>query len=140
MFPTLYAQIGGLITENSVLVFTGNAELKEGYSESGEDAEDTVTLLAKSVLTPQQAEKDLATQDIPDENEKSLYIKVTEENAFRLDDALALAAATKGGAKILVYFEAEKKLRLATGKLARIDERLLAQLKAVMGDGNIAVK
>ncbi|MBR5278838.1 MAG: DNA polymerase III subunit alpha [Clostridia bacterium] len=140
VFPTLYAQIGGLITENSVLVFTGNAELKEGYSESGEDAEDTVTLLAKSVLTPQQAEKDLATQDIPDENEKSLYIKVTEENAFRLDDALALAAATKGGAKILVYFEAEKKLRLATGKLARIDERLLAQLKAVMGDGNIAVK
>ena len=69
-----------------------------------------------------------------------MYIKVTDENSFRLEDAIALASRTKGNSRILVYFEKDKKLRQAKDRSALITERLLRQLKEIMGEENIAVK
>ncbi len=139
VFPTLYAESGSKINENKVLVFVGNPELKETF---GNEAEDTVTLLLKSVLTPEEALETLAknTPKSEPEKEKSLYIKVTEYNSHRLDDAIALAAHFKGNSRILVYFEKEKRLCAAKGQSTLIDERLLRQLREIMGEENIAVK
>ena len=139
VFPTLYAESGNMIEENKVLVFTGNPEIKEVY---GEEGADNVTILLKSVQTPDEALKN-APKKPPVTNKaeaKSLYIKVTPENAFHLDDAVALASQSAGDSRILVYFEAEKRLAAAKGKTTNPTERLVNQLKALMGDENIAIK
>ena len=70
----------------------------------------------------------------------SLYIKVTQRNALRLDDALAIASETRGGSRILVYFEDTKQLRAVKNKGAEISDRLLKQLRLIMGEDNVAVK
>ncbi len=149
VFPSLYNERGSMISENKVLVFVGNPELKESY---GEDTGDNITILMKSVYTPQEALEKLPKtrtkmpknneniQSPIDLGEKSLYIKVTDENSFRLEDAIALASRTKGNSRILVYFEKDKKLRQAKDRSALITERLLRQLKEIMGEENIAVK
>ena len=159
-FPTLYASKGDLIAENKVLVFSGNPEISEGY---GEEGADHITILLKSVCTPEEALQ--AVQGKPQANKapeaqprdknnvgsengedsrdnaaKSLYIKVTKQNESALENALELASRESGRSRILVYFESEKRLAAAKGKTAQITERLLIQLKELMGEGNIAVK
>lgn len=142
LFPSLYVQIGERISENGIYVFVGNPELKEAY---GDEENDSLTVLLKSVLTPEEALKELGNKPVaaPSANgqdAKSLYIKVTESNRHRLDDAIALAGQFSGGSRILVYFEADKKLRQAKGKTTRISERLLNMLGEIMGKENVAVK
>lgn len=161
-FPTLYASSGALISENKVLVFCGNPEISETF---GEEGAEHITILLKSVQTPEEALKNEQSRPIsnrssnnykPREETKnssasepktdsvssaqSLYIKVTDANSSAFGDALELASRTDGESRILVYFEAEKRLTAAKGRLAHITDRLLAQLKELMGDGNIAVK
>jgi DNA polymerase III alpha subunit len=139
LFPKLYSEIGNKISENKVYVFVGNPELKEVY---GNESEDSVTILLKSVLTPEEALASLAEnrKSNADEKAQSLYIKVTDANSHRLDDAIALAARVAGNSRILVYFEKEKRLCAAKGQSTLINERLLRQLREIMGEENIAVK
>ncbi len=142
VFPSLYAEAGNVISENKVLVFTGNPELKEAY---GDEDSDSVTIILKSVCTPEEAESkiDSRTEMCKTEAEEkiaSLYIKATDANSERLEDAIALAARTNGKSRILVYFEKDKRLCAAKGQSALISERLLLQLREIMGEENIAVK
>ena len=141
VFPSLYLECGKTLSENKVYVFTGNPEIKEAY---GEESNDSISLLLKSVATPEDylrsnPKASVKANGKPDEI-KSLYIKVTEANQKRLDDAIALASQSMGESRILVYFEKEKRLTAAKGKTVKISDRLIEQLRAVMGDGNIAVK
>lgn len=139
VFPKQYAEMGPMIKENEILVFTGNAELKESF---GDEENDRLVILLKSVCTPEEA-KSSAPVEKPHQQqvgEKSLYIKVTEGNKSLLDSALDLASKSGGHSRILVYFESEKRLCAAKGKTALISERLLKQLYAIMGNENIAVK
>ncbi len=157
VFPSLYAEKGNIISENKVYVFSGNAELKEVY---GSDTEENVTILLKTVSTPEETAiqdikqepvaekqcekpKDNPVDDAYTEYEdipKSLYIKATRKNSHLLESAIALASEQEGDSKILVYFEAEKKLRAAKGKTTKISEKLIRQLGKIMGSDNIAVK
>ncbi len=141
MFPTLYAQKGEIVSEGRVLVFVGNPELKEAY---GEEEGDSLSILLKSVLTPEEALKEFGSGTPADNSgeaaSKSLYIKVTPDNQFRLEDAIALAQQSGGNSRILVYFQQEKKLKQAKGKSALISQRLIKQLEEIMGKENIAVK
>ena len=138
VFPKIHAQSGSKIEENSVLVFIGNAELKEVY---GNESEENVTILLKSVLTPEEAINTIKGAQQPKSfSEKSLYIKATESNEHCLNDAISLASKSIGNSRILVYFEKEKRLCAAKGQTTQINERLLLQLKQIMGEENIAVK
>jgi DNA polymerase-3 subunit alpha len=161
-FPALYSWSGALISENKVLVFCGNPEISETF---GEEGAEHITVLLRSVQMPDEALKNEQSRPIsnrssnnykPREETKnsgasepktdsvssaqSLYIKVTDANSSAFGDALELASRTGGESRILVYFEAEKRLTAAKGRSAHITDRLLAQLKELMGDGNIAVK
>ena len=157
-FPTLYASAGDLIAENKVLVFSGNPEINEGY---GEEGAEHITILLKSVSTPEEAlntaqsnaqPKKAPKESVPtDRNNsgnadsqgaaaQSLYIKVTKQNESAFENALELASRKPGNSRILVYFESEKRLAAAKGRSANVTERLLIQLKELMGESNIAVK
>ena len=156
VFPSQYAEFGSKISEDRVYVFTGNPELKEAY---GDEGSDNLSILLKSASTPEEAladaekaysarQKQSVDEKVPEQKPiktesniaKSIYIKVTDENRQRLNDAIALASRKEGDSRILVYFEREKRLAAAKDKSAELDERLLIQLKQIMGEDNIAVK
>ncbi len=141
MFPSLYAESGSKFEENKVYVFVGSPEIKEAF---GDESKENVTILLKSVLTPEEAlrneyvSKNIKKQEPTDSC--SVYIKVTDTNSQRLDDAIALASQTGGNARIVVYFESEKRLCAVKGKTTDVSDRILNQLKEIMGKENIAVK
>ncbi len=157
VFPSLYAKVGESIAENKVYVFEGNGELKEVY---GSDTEENVSILLKSLSLPEEIQEikapEVSTTEVSDnsnaENQddsdftefedvpKSLYIKATRKNAHLLESAIALAVQQPGDSKILVYFEAEKKLRAAKGRTTKISEKLIRQIGKIMGNENVAVK
>ena len=70
----------------------------------------------------------------------ALYLKATTANRSNLDRAIALSRAIPGKARILVYFEEEKKLRAVKDATCSPDEGLIHSLKQLLGDGNVALK
>ncbi len=142
LFPKACAAFDDKIKEGTVCVFVGNAELKEPFGkENDDDSPLTLSVLVDTVYTPEEAMAKLTHFDHPTpEALKDLFIKITEENAFWMDDALKLATVPYGKSRIIVYFEDKKKYSVYTGGKTTVDERLLRQLKQFMGDENIVVR
>jgi hypothetical protein len=68
-----------------------------------------------------------------------LYIRVQTREA--MDIALPILAAQKGDSPVLFRVESEGvTLRAPEKYFCRVDGALLAELKGVLGDGNVAVK
>lgn len=135
VFPSLYPEVNRLITENSVLVFSGTPELKEN---ANDESEGSITLLLKSVSP---AGEPTGSKEAPDGGKsRDLYIKVVAENKDRLDDAIALASKQNGSSRIIVYFADEKRLVSVKGSKTLITDSLQKQLSLIMGNDNIAVK
>ncbi len=140
LFPNVYSETGGTVSENKVLVFTGNPEIKEVF---GDESADKVTMIVKSAEMPENvistAKKPMQSKGEAQKS-ASLYIKITPENELHTEDAIALASKKQGEARIIVYFEAEKRLAAVKGKTANITDSLINQLKTLMGNDNIAIK
>ncbi len=136
VFPKTLVTFGALLNENSVLVFEGNPELRE---QPGEEAAEHIGMLLKSVYKPSEAPAAIPAAG-SEKEKKSVYIKVTAENAARLDDALAIAAMSGGSARIVVYFEREHRLCAVRGKSADPGESTVGKLKTIMGEANVAVR
>lgn len=134
VFPKTLIAYGPLLEEGSVLVFEGSPELRE---QPGEEAAEHIGMLLKSVYRP---EEPAAGTGGAEEPKKSVYIKVTAENAARLDDALATAETFGGNARIIVYFEREHRLCAVRGKSTDAGEASVGKLKMIMGEANVAVR
>lgn len=135
VFPKTLIAYGALLEEGSVLVFEGSPELRE---QPGEASAEHIGMLLKSVYKP--TEPPAAGTGSTEEQKKSVYIKVTVENAARLDDALATAETFGGNARIIVYFEREHRLCAVRGKSTDAGEASVGKLKTIMGEANVAVR
>ena len=135
VFPKTLIAYGALLEEGSVLVFEGSPELRE---QPGEASAEHIGMLLKSVYKP--TEPPAAGTGSTEEPKKSVYIKVTAENAARLDDALATAETFGGNARIIVYFEREHRLCAVRGKSTDAGEASVGKLKTIMGEANVAVR
>ena len=135
VFPKTLIAYGALLEEGSVLVFEGSPELRE---QPGEASAEHIGMLLKSVYKP--TEPPAAGTGGAEEQKKSVYIKVTAENAARLDDALATAETFGGNARIIVYFEREHRLCAVRGKSTDAGEASVGKLKTIMGEANVAVR
>lgn len=135
VFPKTLIAYGALLEEGSVLVFEGSPELRE---QPGEASAEHIGMLLKSVYKP--TEPPAAGTGSTEEQKKSVYIKVTAENAARLDDALATAETFGGNARIIVYFEREHRLCAVRGKSTDAGEAAVGKLKTIMGEANVAVR
>ena len=131
LFPKVYARCETLLQEGCVLLFEGEAELKEAY---GDESTEELKLLVSAVSAAEPSGTDAQREG------ERLYIKVTERNRIRFEDAIAILAEYPGSQKILVYFEPEKKLRALKDAGCAVDESLLRQLRLIMGEQNVAVR
>lgn len=128
LFPKVHEKFSDIITEGGIYIFECEATLKESFND---ESIDELKLLMKSVKSADDWEQD---SDI------ALYLKVTEKNATRLNDALAIIKDSPGKSKVCVYFENEKKLRAAKDLNCNADDKLILQLKLILGQTNVACK
>lgn len=128
LFPTLYEEIGGSITEGEIYVFTCEATLKESFND---ETVDELKLLLKSVKSADGWEQ---------ERDFALYLKITDKNETHLEDALALIKESSGRSRVCIYFEKEKKLRAVKDNSCTITDKLLSNLKLILGENNVASK
>jgi len=128
LFPTVYEEYGGKITEGEIYIFECEATLKESFND---ETVDEVKLLMKKVKSADGWEQD---------SDLALYLKITVKNLTRLDDALAIIKEHPGKSRVCVYFEKEKKLREVKDLKCNIDDKLFSQLKLILGEANIASK
>ena len=128
LFPTVYEEYGNQIHEGGIYIFECEATLNENFND---ESTDEVKLLMRSVKSADGWEQDTDT---------ALYLKVTEKNTSRLNDALAVIKESPGRSRVCVYFEQEKKLRSVKDVSCLADAKLISQLKLILGEQNIAIK
>jgi DNA polymerase-3 subunit alpha len=124
LFPTIYEEYGSKIREGCIYIFECEATLKESF---GNESADEVKLLMKSAQSADGWEQDTDT---------ALYLRITEKNASRLNDALAIIKESPGRSRVCVYFEKEKKLRAVKDVNCLADAGLVSQLKLILGEQN----
>lgn len=144
LFPDIYDKLGGRIDEGQIYAFTCSATLKE---KQGDEGEDEVKLILRSLdsIAPDADSRhrvaDGTPADKPDSAERGatkLYIRVTDDNRPRLDEALALLSRYPGSTKICIYYSSEKKLYSPKNGGCRLDPQLIDNLCRIMGKDNIA--
>lgn len=140
LFPRTFAAVGKDLTVGSVFVFEGEAELADPFDTSRPNE---LKMILKNVSIPDTnppRESAILKQEPAPQGTRSLYLKATAENRASIDRAIALARSVPGSSRILVYFETEKKLRAVRDASCMLDDDLLDDLKALLGDANVAVK
>jgi DNA polymerase-3 subunit alpha len=137
LFPKAYEQFGKLTEPGAILLFSGEAELADSRME---DAPAELKMILKNVSNPEttRPQKSATIQEV--KKNAALYLKATAANRGNLDRALALSKAIPGEARILVYFEEEKKLRAVKDATCSPDEGLIHSLKQLLGDDCVALK
>ena len=137
LFPKAYEQFGKLTEPGAILLFSGEAELADSRME---DAPAELKMILKNVSNPEttRPQNSATIQEV--KKNAALYLKATATNRSNLDRALTLSKAIPGEARILVYFEEEKKLRAVKDATCSPDEGLIHSLKRLLGDDCVALK
>ncbi len=125
VFPRTLEGTGGLLTEGSVVLAKGELSVREAYDD---ESEDELKLILKSVTEP-------VARPV-----MSLYIKVTDENRDKCDRALTEIKRYPGEGAVLFYYPEENKMRSPKGVGCTANDGLVATLKTLLGEENVAVK
>ena len=140
VFPRTLTAVGKDLSVGTALVFEGEIELAPSFDGTRPSE---LKMILKNVSNPDTNTKDASAiikQEKTPPASRSLYLKATPQNRDKLDRAISIAKSVPGSARILVYFETEKKLRAVKDATCMLDDDLLDDLKALLGDTNVAVK
>lgn len=133
VFPASLEKYSSILVPGEVVLLTAEATLEEPFRGEGED----VLKLLFRAITFAKADSGLSGENPA---QKELYLKITPANRDYLDAALALVKQSKGKSKLYVYYEERKSLAVSKDIYADISENLIAELKEILGDENVAVK
>lgn len=124
VFPRQLSAHSALLAAGSIVCVKGKLSVKEAY---GDETEDELKLI-------------LDTASVPNVSTKDLYIKVTEDNEQRLEEALDFLGENRGGDRVCVYYQQTGKLYSPKGLGVRAEAEVVERLRSIMGDGNVALK
>ena len=124
VFPRQLSAYGSILGIGSIVCVAGKLSVREAY---GDENEDELKLIVDTV-------------NVPDLNAKDLYIKVTEANEKRLEEALAFLAKNRGSSRVCVYYQQTAKLYSPKGLAVSVEQDVTDKLRSIMGDENIALK
>lgn len=139
LFPQTYDRLGNQINPGAILEFIGDVELADGRTE---DSPPELKMILKNICIPETiSPSDHAILDVNEQTSApSLYLKVTNENGENLNQALSAIRANPGPSRVLVYFEAEKKLRAARNISCNPTQSLLHTVRQLLGEPNVALR
>ena len=134
-FSNVLNQYGGYLRENSAVVITGRLSLRD-------DKEPQIVInrarpisdFADGMAQPEPAPVQYQPQPI---RNGTLYLKLTGESDPNYRKVRAIVNMFPGDSQVKVFFADTRKMRGAT---AALDERMLRELKNVLGMENVVIK
>ena len=130
-FSNVLSQYGGYLAENQPVVVTGRLSLRD-------DKEPQIVINRARPITDfvkETPEKPEKVQNSP--RQGTLYLKLPTEEGNLFSKIRAILGMFPGENPVVVYF-ADTKLR--KGSKCALDERMIGELKRVLGEENVVVK
>ncbi len=125
-FSNVLSQYGGYLKENQPVVVTGRLSMRD-------DKEPQIVVnRARPLSDYTQNQK---TDDIAEN--ATLYLRLPGEEEPLFGKVRSILNMFPGACSAVVYFEDTKKRR---GTRCALDERMLTELRSLLGDGNVVVK
>ena len=132
-FSNVLNQFGGYLKENRPVVVTGRLSIRD------EKEPQIVINRARPISDFEDAE--VAPEPEIREPAKpvqgTLYLKLTGEHDPNYRKVRAIVNMFPGNSQVKVFFADTRKMR---GAAATLDERMLRELKKVLGDENVVIK
>ena len=135
-FSNVLGQYGSYIRENEAVVITGRLSLRD-------DKEPQIVINRARPITDYSEARETAPQPMPQMPEKpqtlpgTLWLQLKSEDDPNFRKVRAIVNMFPGESVVKVFFADTRKLR---GARASLDERMIRELKNVLGEGNVVVK
>lgn len=129
VFPKDYEKSGALLNVGGIYNFICEARLEDS---SGDDEPEKVKLIFRSAKA--LGEGEAASQP------RKLFLRVTVQNSHLLGNAAEILQKHPGADAVRIYYQSTGKLAALKSGGCNITNELLGQLKALLGDDNVAVK
>ncbi len=123
-FSNVLSQSGSYLRENSAVVIVGRLSIRDEKE-------------PQIVINRVRPISDYAREPEPAPQNATLYLKLDSEADPRYDKTKAIVNMFPGSAQVKLFFADTRKLR---GAQAALDERMLRELRNVLGDENVVVK
>lgn len=127
-FSNVLSQYGGYLRENQPVVVTGRLSLRD-------DKEPQIVINRARPISDFASEDAVATQ--PSLETGTLYLKLPSEDGPLFGKIKAILNMFPGDRQVVVYFADTKHRR---GTRCSLDQRMLDELKNVLGEANVVVK
>ncbi len=129
VFSNVLNQYGGYLRENSPVVVTGRLSIRD-------EKEPQIVVNRARPITDYSEVPMPVQQDVLKEY-STLYLQLTGESDPRYSKIRAIIHMFPGNKTVKVFFADTRKMR---GAQADFDERMLRELRNVLGDGNVVLK
>jgi len=133
-FSNVLNQFGGYLKENSPVVITGRLSIRD-------EKEPQIVINRARPMTdfsdPNVQQEPAPAAPQPAELTGTLYLKLTGETDPNYRKVRAIVNMFPGESVVKVFFADTRRMR---GARAALDERMLQELKKVLGDENVVIK
>ena len=131
-FSNVLNQFGGYLRENSPVVITGRLSIR--------DEKEPQIVINRARPMSDFANAQPAPEPQPEEPKTvsgTLYLQLTGESDIRYDKVKAIVNMFPGEQQVVLFFADTRTRR---GTRAALDQRMLRELKNLLGDANVVVK
>ena len=133
-FSNVLNQYGGYLRENSAVVITGRLSIRD-------EKEPQIVINRARPISDFASEAAAAPEEPayvpPQQNNGRLYLQLTGEDDPRYDKVKAILNMFPGEGQVVLFFADTRSRR---GTFAAFDERMLAELRNVLGQNNVVLK
>ena len=129
-FSNVLSQYGGYLKENSPVVVTGRISIR--------DEKEPQIVINRSRPISDFADRNPDPEEVPAPVAGStLYLQLTGEDDPRYQKVKAVVNMFPGNGKVVVFFADTRKKR---GAQAAFDQRMITELKNILGESNVVLK
>lgn len=129
-FSNVLSQYGGYFRENSAVVITGRLSIRD-------EKEPQIVINRARPITDYAVEIQSEPVPEPAVHASKLYLQLTGENDPRYGKVKAILNMFPGDSQVVIFFADNRTRR---GTQAALDNRMLEELKNVLGDSNVVLK
>jgi DNA polymerase-3 subunit alpha len=132
-FSNVLSQYGGYLKDNTAVVIAGRLSIRD-------EKEPQIVINRARPITDFSEAPELMAPPQPEEPKTlsgTLYVKLSGEDDPNYRKVRAIVNMFPGDSQIKVFFADTRKMR---GALATLDTRMIDELKAVLGEGNVVLK
>ena len=129
-FSNVLSQYGGYLRENSAVVITGRLSIRD-------EKEPQIVINRARPITDYALEVQPEPVPALSVRASKLYLQLTGENDPRYGKVKAILNMFPGDSQVVIFFADNRTRR---GTQAALDDRMLQELKNVLGDSNVVLK